>query len=107
MFLHILNIDIKKIRIKNKTEQIIKISRKYCLNQIFEIDCDNYFQIIEIDLTIRFSTKRNKIKKTATATAIFFNFTFEMFWIVLTINMDNMKIRLFNDIMIYANKRTI
>ena len=82
---HILDISIRRILVKNETEHAIKVSRRYRLDQIAEIDCDNCFQISETDLAIRFSKKRT---------------------IISSVDFADMEINLFNESMIYDNDDT-
>lgn len=61
---------------------------------------------MNIDLAIKFFKKNNDIKKTTTSSALFFMLISEMF-LVLSTSLNNMKINLFNDIMIYADEKAI
>ena len=82
---HILDISIKRILVKNEIEHAIKVFRRYRLDQISEIDCDNCFQIFETDLAIRSSKERT---------------------VISSIDFADMKVRLFNESMIYDNDET-
>ena len=64
MCTHIFDINTKNILIKNEINNLVKMSKCCRLNQIFEIDCDNCFQIANIDLTVKFfKTVEKEIKK--------------------------------------------
>ena len=78
--------------IKNEFVNIVKVSRRTRLNQISKMNCDNCFQISEINMIIKFS-KKNKLKQ-----------TFVTISMISTIKLTNMKIKLFNEFMIYENE---
>ena len=99
MYVHILNVEIKKILIKNETRHAIKISKRHRLKQISKINCDNCFQIMITNLTIRFS--KRKLSKTK---AIMFIDTFS---IIFTTQLNDIKIRFANDAMIFDNHEII
>ena len=87
---HILDVNIKKILIKNEINHLIKVPRRYRLGQIFEIDCDNCFQIAEMNLAVR-SSKRYKSE--------FINA------VVSTTDLTDMKVRLFNEFTVYGDNK--
>ena len=87
---HIFDVSTKKILIKNEINHFIKISRRYRFNQIFEIDCDNCFQIVEMNLAVKSSKKCN----------FEFNDT-----VVSTTNLTDIKVRLFNEFTIYDDNK--
>ena len=87
---HILDVSIKKILIKNEINHLIKMSRRYRLGQIFEIDCDNCFQIAEMNLAVR-PPKRYKSEFTSA--------------VVPTTDLTDMEARLFNEFTIYDDNK--
>ena len=89
---HILNTNTKQILIKNEFVNIVKVSRRIRLNQISKMNCDNCFQISETDMTVK-SFKKNKLKQ-----------AFVTISMISTIKLTNMKIKLFNEFMIYENE---
>ena len=99
---HILDITIKRILVKSEIERAIKVLRRYRLDQISEIDCDNCFQISEADLRIKSSFKSDLINN---KTALFFDFT-SVILSIISKTLRNMKSKLFNDIMLYDDKKT-
>lgn len=115
MCVYILNIEAKKILIKNKTSYVIEILRRYHLNQISERNCHNCFQIMKVNLTFKISIKNNKFKKSKEKSTTFVNllcctFSIIMFknlalnvFSITTLSYTNMRIQLFNKFMTYEN----
>ena len=90
----ILNANTKKILIRNESEIIIKISRRKRFEQISKVDCDNCFQMTEIDMTIKSSKQKNKVLSTV-----------NIFSIISTDGLTSMKTKLLNDFMMYENTK--
>ena len=95
---HILDTSTKRILVKNEIEHAIKVSRRYRLDQISEIDCDNCFQISETDLAIR-PPKERKYKTTFAHAAA------DNSSIIPSIDFADMKARLSNESMVYDNEK--
>lgn len=91
---HIFDVDIKKILRKNETKSVIKLSRRYRLDQISKLDCDNCFQKTKVNLTIEIS---RIINQTLTKSIMFT----DIFSIISITNLTNIKTRLFNESMTY------
>lgn len=99
---HVLDVNTSKILVKNETDNTIKVPRRYRLGQISEVDCDNCFQIADIDLAVRPPKKvREDIKKTLrrTSTTMFAGIS----PILPTTGLTNMETRLSNGSMAYGN----
>jgi hypothetical protein len=108
LYYHLVNAKTTMIIARNESEEIKKLSAKYKLEDVSEINYDKCFRISKLDLTTK-SSKKSRIEKTATSQIQLITIMSKRIRSALIINLADKRheITLSNDVMIFEHVKEI